>query len=69
MPWLVTCGKKAFGADFSLLKTVGLRPSYLLVLISLSCLEAYPDILLLDCAYNANKYKMALLDIIGVDAS
>ena len=35
---------------------------------SLSYLKAYPDVLLLDCTYKTNKYKMPLLDIIGVDA-
>jgi hypothetical protein len=35
---------------------------------SLLYLEAYPDVLLLDCTYKTNKYKMPLLDIIGVDA-
>ena len=35
---------------------------------SLSYLETYPDILLLDCTYKTNKYGMPLLDIIGVDA-
>lgn len=35
---------------------------------SLAYLQAYPDILLLDCTHKTNKYKMPLLDIIGVDA-
>ena len=35
---------------------------------SLAYLQAYPDILLLDCTYKTNKYDMPLLDIIGVDA-
>lgn len=35
---------------------------------SLEYLQAYPDVLLLDCTYNTNKYNMPLLDIIGVDA-
>lgn len=35
---------------------------------SLLYLEAYPDVLLLDCTYKTNKHKMPLLDIIGVDA-
>ncbi len=35
---------------------------------SLAYLQAYPDTLLLDCTYKTNKYKMPLLDIIGVDA-
>jgi hypothetical protein len=35
---------------------------------SLTYLQAYPDILLLDCTYKTNKYGMPLLDMIGVDA-
>ena len=35
---------------------------------SLEYLKAYPDLLLLDCTYNTNTYKMPLLDCIGVDA-
>lgn len=35
---------------------------------SLAYLEAYPDILILDCTYKTNKYKMPLLDMVGVDA-
>ncbi|KAK6850577.1 transposase-like protein [Apiospora arundinis] len=36
---------------------------------SLAYLQAYPDTIILDCTYKTNKYKMPLLDIIGVDAS
>jgi hypothetical protein len=35
---------------------------------SLAYLQAYPDILFLDCTYKTNKYGMPLLDMIGVDA-
>jgi hypothetical protein len=35
---------------------------------SLEYLKAYPDVIILDCTYKTNKYKMPLLDIIGVDA-
>lgn len=35
---------------------------------SLEYLQSYPDVLLLDCAYKTNKYRMPLLDMIGVDA-
>lgn len=35
---------------------------------SIAYLEAYPDVLILDCTYKTNKYRMPLLDIIGVDA-
>jgi hypothetical protein len=35
---------------------------------SLAYLQAYPDVLLLDCTYKTNKYGMPLLDMIGVDA-
>lgn len=35
---------------------------------SLEYLQAYPDILLLDCTYNTNKFNMPLLDMVGVDA-
>ncbi|GAB0139084.1 putative transposase [Epichloe bromicola] len=35
---------------------------------SLTYLKSYPDILILDCTYKTNKYKMPLLDIVGVDA-
>jgi hypothetical protein len=35
---------------------------------SLLYLQAYPDILLLDCTYKTNKYGLPLLDMIGVDA-
>jgi hypothetical protein len=34
----------------------------------LAYLQAYPDLLFLDCTYKTNKYGMPLLDIIGVDA-
>ncbi|RJE17447.1 transposable element tc3 transposase, partial [Aspergillus sclerotialis] len=36
---------------------------------SLTYLQAYPELLLLDCTYKTNKYGMPLLDIIGVDAT
>ena len=36
---------------------------------SLNYLQAYPDVLILDCTYKTNKYGMPLLDMIGVDAS
>ncbi|KAI7770667.1 hypothetical protein LZL87_014325 [Fusarium oxysporum] len=36
---------------------------------SLAYLQAYPDLLFLDCTYKTNKYGMPLLDMIGVDAS
>jgi hypothetical protein len=35
---------------------------------SITHLQAYPDVVLLDCTYKTNKYGMPLLDIIGVDA-
>jgi hypothetical protein len=35
---------------------------------SLAYLKSYPDLLILDCTYKTNKYKMPLLDIVGVDA-
>lgn len=35
---------------------------------SLQHLQAYSDLLLLDCTYKTNKYQMPLLDMIGVDA-
>ena len=35
---------------------------------SLAYLKCYPDLLILDCTYKTNKYKMPLLDIVGVDA-
>lgn len=35
---------------------------------SMAYLKSYPDILILDCTYKTNKYKMPLLDIVGVDA-
>ncbi len=35
---------------------------------SLAYLQAYPDTLLLDCTYKTNRYKMPLLDMVGVDA-
>lgn len=35
---------------------------------SLTYLKSYPDILILDCTYKTNKYRMPLLDIVGVDA-
>jgi hypothetical protein len=34
---------------------------------SLLYLKAYPNILLLDCTYKINKYRIPLLDIIGVN--
>jgi hypothetical protein len=35
---------------------------------SLAYLQAYPDLLFLDCTYKTNRYGMPLLDMIGVDA-
>ncbi|KAH7461514.1 hypothetical protein FOMA001_g19037 [Fusarium oxysporum f. sp. matthiolae] len=35
---------------------------------SLEYLKLYPEVLLLDCTYKTNKYKMPLLDIVGIDA-
>lgn len=35
---------------------------------SLGFLQSYPDVLILDCTYKTNKYRMPLLEIIGVDA-
>ena len=35
---------------------------------SLAYLQAYPDLLFLDCIYKTNKYGMLLLDMIGIDA-
>ncbi|KAJ3453427.1 hypothetical protein MRS44_017674 [Fusarium solani] len=35
---------------------------------SLAYLKLYPEVLILDCTYKTNKYKMPLLDIVGVDA-
>lgn len=35
---------------------------------SLVYLQAYSEILLLDCTYKINKYDMSLLDMIGIDA-
>ncbi|KAJ6436940.1 hypothetical protein O9K51_10476 [Purpureocillium lavendulum] len=34
----------------------------------LAYLQAYPDLLFLDCTYKTNRYGMPLLDMIGVDA-
>lgn len=34
---------------------------------SIAYLQAYPDVLILDCTYKTNKYRMPLLDMIGVD--
>lgn len=63
MHWLVRWKRKAFGIEFSLLEAVGLQlsPDTLLYF------GAYPDVLLLDCTYKSKKYKMPVLDIIGVD--
>jgi hypothetical protein len=36
---------------------------------SLAYLQAYPELLLLDCTYKTNKYGMPLLDMIGIDAA
>lgn len=35
---------------------------------SLQYVQAYSDLLLLDCTYKTNKYQMPLLDMVGVDA-
>jgi len=35
---------------------------------SLAYLKLYPEVLILDCTHKTNKYKMPLLDIVGVDA-
>jgi hypothetical protein len=35
---------------------------------SVAYLQAYPDVLIMDCTYKTNKYGMPLLDLIGVDA-
>ena len=36
---------------------------------SLAYLQTYPEVLLLDCTYKTNKYRMPLLDMIGIDAA
>jgi hypothetical protein len=36
---------------------------------SLGYLQAYPELLILDCTYKTNKYGMPLLDMVGVDAA
>jgi hypothetical protein len=36
---------------------------------SVAYLQAYPEVLILDCTYKTNKYGMPLLDLIGVDSS
>lgn len=36
--------------------------------MSLTYLQAYPELLMLDCPYKTNKCKMSLLDMIGFDA-
>jgi len=36
---------------------------------SLHYLQAYPNLLFLDCTYKTNKYHMPLLDITGIDAT
>ena len=36
---------------------------------SLVYLQAYPEVLLIDCTYKTNKHGMPLLDMIGVDAA
>jgi hypothetical protein len=35
---------------------------------SLLYLKSYPEVLIMDCTYKTNKYKMPLLDIVGIDA-
>ena len=35
---------------------------------SLAYLQAYPEVLLLNCTYKTNKYSILLLNIIGVNA-
>lgn len=35
---------------------------------SVAYLQSYPDVLILDCTYKTNKYRMPLLDLIGVDS-
>lgn len=35
---------------------------------SLAYIKTYPDLLIMDCTYKTNKYKMPQLDIVGVDA-
>ncbi|EGU84478.1 hypothetical protein FOXB_05007, partial [Fusarium oxysporum f. sp. conglutinans Fo5176] len=35
---------------------------------SLSYVKSYPEVLIMDCTYKTNKYKMPLLDIVGIDA-
>ncbi|OBS15929.1 hypothetical protein FPOA_13340 [Fusarium poae] len=34
---------------------------------SIQYLKTYPEVLIMDCTYRSNRYKMPLLDIIGVD--
>jgi hypothetical protein len=36
---------------------------------SIAYLHSYPELLILDCTYKTNKYKMPLLDMVGVDAA
>ena len=54
--------KKASGAAYNL-RQMAAHPD------SLAYLQAYPEILLLDCTYKTNKYGMPLLDMIGIDAA
>jgi hypothetical protein len=35
---------------------------------SLTYTKSYPEVMMLDCTYKTNKYKMPLLDIVGIDA-
>ncbi|KAG6990012.1 PKS-NRPS hybrid synthetase [Fusarium oxysporum f. sp. conglutinans] len=35
---------------------------------SLLYVKSYPEVLIMDCTYKTNKYKMPLLDIVGIDA-
>jgi hypothetical protein len=35
---------------------------------SLTYTKSYPEVMMLDCTYKTNKYRMPLLDIVGIDA-
>src|SRR5262249_42862262 len=46
-----------------------IRAVFFAHLESVAYFQAYPKVLLLDCTYKTNKYRMPLLDFVGVEAS
>ncbi|RKK79392.1 hypothetical protein BFJ68_g17808 [Fusarium oxysporum] len=51
------------GKDYRLQSIIFAHPG------SIQFARSYPEVLIVDCTYKTNKYRMPLLDIVGVDAT